>query len=329
MKIPPEVLKIADDIREMRIRGASRIAQAGALSLKIAAEKFKGRDVNEYMEYIRMVSGHVRATRPTAVSLPNALSYVISRTEKAYRSGVGLSELVETTIKSAENFIQYSRTATKRIGEIGAGRLRDGDTILTHCNSSAALSVIIHAVKQGKSLNVLATETRPKFQGHITVRMLAENGVKVTLIPDSAVRLFMKDIDKVVVGADTVTANGAVVNKIGTSMIALAAHEARTNLFVAAESYKFSPATVVGELVKIEERSPTEVVSSDFMRKHPGIKIRNPAFDVTPPEYIDAIITERGVIPPQAAILILREEYGWAIRNYMLKATSEIEDAAY
>jgi ribose 1,5-bisphosphate isomerase len=118
----------------------------------------------------------------------------------------------------------------------------------------------------------------------------------------------MKNIDKIIVGADSIAANGAVVNKIGTSQIALAAHEARVLFFVAAESYKFHPQTLVGELIEIEERDPKEIWDS---KKFPGVRIRNPAFDVTPPDYIDLIITERGIIPPQAAYTVLQEQFEW------------------
>jgi len=328
MKVPSEVTKIANDIKAMRIRGASRIAQAAALGLKIAAEHYSGDSVDEFIDYLTNVKEILEKTRPTAVSLPNALSYVMLRVFRRYNSGARLKELIEVVIDAAEEFIEYSKTATKRIGEIGARRIRDGDVILTHCNSSAALSIIVRAFEEGKDIKVYATETRPKFQGYLTAKALYEKGISVTLVPDSAVRLIMKKVDRVFVGADAVAANGAVVNKIGTSLIALAAHEARVNFFVAAETYKFSPTTVIGELVEIEERSPLEVVSEDFVKTSKNIVVRNPAFDVTPPEYIDAIITERGVIPPQAAIIILKEEYGWALRDYMLKATLEIEEAS-
>ncbi|MFP3282916.1 MAG: hypothetical protein RXP97_02395, partial [Nitrososphaeria archaeon] len=110
--------------------------------------------------------------------------------------------------------------------------------------------------------------------------------------------------------ADAVAANGAVVNKIGTSVVALAAKEARVNFYVAAETYKFSPKTIVGELVPIEFRDPAEVAGKGWVADHPRIEVMNPAFDVTPAEYIDAIITERGVMSPYAAPLILLEEYG-------------------
>jgi ribose 1,5-bisphosphate isomerase len=166
------------------------------------------------------------------------------------------------------------------------------------------------AWSQGRKFEVFVTETRPRFQGHITARELARAGIPVTLILDDAVRYFMQRVDKVIVGADAVTANGALINKIGTSMVALAAHEARRRVFVAAETYKFSPETMIGELVTIEERDPSEIISDEQQRRVGSIKVLNPSFDVTPPEYIDLIITERGIIPPVGAILILEEVFG-------------------
>jgi len=323
--IPDEVVKIADDIRSMRIRGAGRIARAAAKALKIAAEKYEGEErLDAFLTYIDKAAELLVSTRPTAVSLPNAVNYVLMRLSRSAPRTV--SEARSAVIKFSEEFINYSLSAVRRIGEIGSHRLSDGDTVLTHCNSSAAIAVIVEAHRQGKSLKVFATETRPKFQGLITVKALAEAGLDVTLIPDSAVRLVMKKLDKVIVGADTVAANGAVVNKIGTSQIALAAKEANVDFYVAAETYKFSPATVLGELVEIEERSATEVVSESYIRAHPKVLVLNPAFDVTPPEYIDAIITEKGVIPPQAAFLVLAREYGRTMTDLVVKATADLEE---
>jgi ribose 1,5-bisphosphate isomerase len=211
-------------------------------------------------------------------------------------------------VSRANEFIRASNDAVKRIGEIGARRISDGDVIMTHCNSGCALSVIKTAFKQGKRIEVYVTESRPFMQGLITARDLLKTGIPTTLIVDSAVRHFIRDIDKVIVGADSIAANGAVVNKIGTSQLALAAHESRVLFFVAAESYKFHPGTLVGRLVEIEERDPNEIVNP---KRFPGIRVRNPAFDVTPPEYIDLIITERGIIPPSAAYTLLQEHFEW------------------
>ncbi len=313
MELDPRILEIAEGIRSMKIRGAGKIARSAAEALKIAAETYKGpSDPDEFKKYMERVADLIISTRPTAVSLPNAVYYVMFILEKT--SGT-VNELREAVVKRSEEFIKKSLEAVKIIGEIGARRIVNDAIVLTHCHSTAAASVIITAYKMGKIRRVYSTETRPFYQGRITARHLLEAGVPVVQIPDSSVRYIMQEVDQVVVGADTIASNGAVVNKVGTSQVALAAHEARVRVFVAAETYKFSPMTVIGELVPIEFRDPTEVVPMEWIQKHPHVKVLNPAFDVTPPEYIDAIITEEGVIPPQAAILVLLEKFGWALEK--------------
>jgi ribose 1,5-bisphosphate isomerase len=323
VRVPAEVYRIADLIKTMRVRGAGRIARTAAYAMKIAALKYPGGELGEFKAYMREAAHVLGSTRPTAVSLHNALRYVLNRVERAQ----SLEEAVAAAVDAADSFIQSSLTAVRVIGEIGSKLIEDGDTVLTHCNSSAALAVLKTAHSSGKRIRVYATETRPKFQGLLTYRELAGSGVPVTLIPDSAVRFVMREVDKVVVGADTVAANGAVINKVGTSLIALAAHEARVRFYVATETYKFSPATILGELVTIEERAPEEVVPTDLLTRHPNLKVRNPAFDVTPPDYIDAIITERGVIPPKAAAVILLEDYGATLAEELATITLDIEDS--
>ena len=306
-----EVIEIANNIKEMKIRGAAEIARAAAHALAIASMNIKTSSPDEFVEELKKVKNLLLSTRPTAVSLPNALMYIMHRVEIAYKKGMSTEELKEIAIKAAEDFKKNSMEAIKKISEIGAKRIRNGDIIMTHCNSSVVISILKEAKRQGKEFEVIATETRPRFQGRLTAKALAEAGIPVTLIIDSAARYFMPKVDKVIVGADAITANGAVVNKIGTSQIALAAHEARVRVFVGAETYKFSPSTILGELVEIEERPIEEVMPLEELPK--GVKVANPAFDITPPEYIDIIITEKGIIPPQAAILILMEEFGWII----------------
>jgi len=179
-----------------------------------------------------------------------------------------------------------------------------------------ALACIIEAHRSGKEIEVFATEVRPRNQGLITIQTLNDAGIKTNFIVDSAVRSFIHDIDLVVVGADAVTVNGAVVNKIGTSQVAHTAVEARVNVLVAAETYKFAPKTVVGDLITIEERPSSEVLPDEIAKTLPHVRVRNPAFDVTPAEFIDLIITEQGVIPPQMAYIIIREYLGWDIAEF-------------
>lgn len=304
--IRAEVKQIARDIQTMRVRGAGRIARAAARALKITARSTRAKTPAEFTRELDRISKLLLATRPTAVSLPNAIRYV---TLDAKRARVAdMQTLRRGVISRADEFIRDSREAVGRIGEIGARRISDGDVVLTHCNSHSALAVIKAAFKQGKRIQAFVTESRPSRQGLISVRDLKKADIPTTLIVDSAVRYFIRDIDKVIVGADSIAANGAVINKIGTSQIALSAHEARVLFFVAAESYKFHPGTLVGRLVEIEERSPKEIINP---KRFPGLKIRNPVFDVTPPDYIDLIITERGIIPPSAAYTMIQELFEW------------------
>jgi len=305
-----EVKEIASAIRTMKIRGAGEIARSATQGLLITAQKSAARDSDVFVKEIELAARILLNTRPTAVSLPNAIRYVVRKVQEAKSKGYGLDELRSVAIKAAQDFIGNSKTAIQRIGEIGSRQIRSGDTIMTHCNSSAVISIIKTAFAQGKDIRVFATETRPRFQGRLTAKELGKAGIPVTLTIDSAIRHFMNRTDKVLVGADAVAANGAVVNKIGTSLMALAAKEARALFFVAAETYKFSPETMVGELVVIEERDLSEVIPKEELREMLNINVFNPAFDITPPEYIDLIITERGIIPPQGAIMVIQEEYG-------------------
>jgi ribose 1,5-bisphosphate isomerase len=322
-----ELVKLSEDIKTMRIRGAAEIGRAAVNGLAIAAETSKARTPDLYMTDLDAAYKLLISTRPTAVSLPNALRYVMHRVGQAHRKGVETNELKALTLKSVEDFKRSSIEAVARIADMGAKRILNGDLILTHCNSSVALDILCHAKKEGKEFKVIATETRPRFQGRLTAKVLSDAGIPVTLIIDSAARYFMPKIDKVVVGADVVTSNGAIVNKIGTSQIALAAREARVRVFVGAETYKFSPSTILGELVEIEQRPSSEIIPAEELKRLKGVNVANPAFDVTPPEYIDIIITERGVISPQAAVLILMEEFGWSIGEEHLGRTLVEEES--
>ncbi len=310
-KVPAETQAIADDIRSMRTRGAGRIARAAVKGLMIATEKSKARQVNKLLQDVALAAQILHETRPTAVSLPNGLRYFYTRLIAKAEQIIKIGELKKEANKIGTGFIDMSNNAVKTIGEIGARLIVDGDIIFTYCNSATAFGVLKAAFSLGKKFTVYVPETRPKYQGHITATWLDKAGIPAILITDNSIRYLMSRADKVFVGADAITANGAVVNKIGTSLVALTANEARVDFYVAAESYKFSPATMAGELIEIEERDTAEVISQDKLARWKHVSVRNPAFDVTPPEFIDAIITEQGVIPPQGAIAILYRAFGW------------------
>jgi ribose 1,5-bisphosphate isomerase (EC 5.3.1.-) len=225
----------AESIKNMEIRGAGRIARAAVEALADYARSLDVSDPAVFRQEMKKAAGILIETRPTAVSLPNAVRSVI----RALDEFESVEAAKKAVLSRAAEFIQRSEHAVERIAEIGARHISDGDILLTHCNSEAALGCILEAHRQGKDIEVYATEVRPRGQGLITIRTLNEAGIPTNYIVDSAVRHFINEVDMVFVGADAIAVNGAVVNKIGTAQIALAAHEARTNFIVAAETYKF------------------------------------------------------------------------------------------
>jgi ribose 1,5-bisphosphate isomerase len=294
----------AKAISDMDIRGASLIARAGAAALKDFAYSHKENNMNTFMKELKEAVNILLQSRPTAVSLRNGIQTTI----RGVSGAKNVKDAVSMIGANADAFIKASEDAVGTIAKIGAKRIRDGDTVLTHCNSAAAIGAIVEAHRQGKQINVIATESRPWRQGIKTVNDLFKAGVSTTLIVDSAVRSVMKDVDIVIVGADTVTAHGALVNKIGTSQIALAASEARIPFIVCAETYKFSPMTLLGDMVTIEERDAAEVVKHGEVPL--SVRIFNPVFDSTPAKYIDAIITEEGMIHPASVRDIIIRHFG-------------------
>jgi ribose 1,5-bisphosphate isomerase len=284
----------ARKIKSMEIRGALKIGTTAAEALASYAEKYRG---NDFLRDFQKQAKLLKAARPTAVTLPNAVDYVLYLAKNNPQKDIPCL---------VSKFVKEQDEALENVAKIGAKRIRKGDTILTHCNSTAALGIIKEAKK--KKISVVCTETRPRHQGYLTAAFMAKNKIPVTLIIDSAVRYAMEefDIDKVVIGADTVTANGAVANKIGTSQIAAIAHEANIPVIVGCETLKFSPQTLDGTMIEVEQREHAEIRPE--MR---GVKMWNPAFDFTPPEYIDIIVTEDGIISPYMAYDIIKNKFAW------------------
>ena len=291
----------------MRVRGAGRIARAGATALADFAAAYEGRSLEEFRNDLRKESEVILDSRPTAVSLWNGVHYTLR--------GVSSAETFEaardSVVANGREFVTNSEQAVHKIAKIGAKRIKDGDVLMTHCNSSVAIGVILEAVKQGKDIKVYATESRPWRQGILTVNDLSKGGADTTLIIDSAVRSVMSRVDRVFVGADTITSSGSLINKIGTSQVAMAANEARAEVNVCSETYKFSPKTMFGDTVTIEERDISEVVKPGEI---PGnVKVFNPVFDTTPAKYIDNIITEVGIMSPGAVYGVMVKQFGESI----------------
>lgn len=301
----PDVEATADDIATMEVRGAAAIADAAAAALAAQARASDADSPESFRAEMRAAASELHDTRPTAVSLPNALRYVLHGMD-----GDDVGELRESTVAHAEEFRENLASARERLGRVGAGRLRDGDTVMLHCHSTDAMACIEAAVDDGTDLDAIVKETRPRNQGHITARELCDLGVDVTLVVDNAAHRFLDDADHVLVGADSIAADGSVVNKIGTSGLAVSARERGVPVVVAAQTIKLHPDTLTGTAVEIERRDTAEVIDSDTRADIGDVAVANPAFDVTSPRYVDAIVTERGQFPPESIVTLMRELYG-------------------
>jgi len=303
--VHPVVSETARDIESMERRGAAAIADAAASALATQARESEAADADALHAELRAAARLLADTRPTAVTLPNALRFVLDGVPTD-----DVDSLREAVTDRASTFRDRIDRMQADLGRIGAGRLRDGDVLMTHCHSTDALAVVEAAVEQGKGLSAIVTETRPRNQGHITAAKLREFGVDVTLIVDGASRRYLGDVDHVLVGADSIAADGSVINKIGTSGLAVLARDRGTPITVAAGTIKLDPATLYGGAVEIEMRDESEVIDAAARDEIGDIAVENPAFDVTPPRYVDAIVTERGQFPPESIVTLMRELYG-------------------
>ncbi|MEM2752670.1 MAG: hypothetical protein QXI94_06255 [Sulfolobales archaeon] len=254
------------------------------------------------------------SARPTSQAVRNLLVVFFEKLLEKASTSDGIAAGAGEIVREVENYVARARDTAS---ELASRRIEDGDTIMTHSYSTTVLKAVTRALERGLKLSVYVTESRPGGEGKLTASYLGRRGIKTFLVVDSAVRYVMKNVDKVVVSAEAIAANGAVVNKVGTSALALAAKEARVRVYVVSGLYKFGTETVFGELVTIEEMDkpslviPTERIGELTPLLGKSLYVRTPLYDVTPPEYIDAIVTERGLIAPQASIYLARELVSW------------------
>ncbi len=247
--------------------------------------------------------------RPTSVMTLNVVSSLLLGLENSIGNSTSLKDWIDELDARVSSLTKEISSKTNTVATLGARRIKDGDRLLTCSYSRTVKALFSRLREEGKSVYVYVTESRPGGEGVALAKELGRMNFPVELIVDSAVRFFMKDVDIVVVGAEAIAANGAVVNKVGTSLIALAAHEARVRTFVLATTDKFSPETVFGELVKLPVLRDTSLLPG--LEKYGDINVAAPLFDVTPPRHIDTIVTDRGVVAPEAVILLVKELYGW------------------
>jgi methylthioribose-1-phosphate isomerase len=294
-------------IKQLKVRGAPAIGVAAAYGIALAGLEIKAGNKSSYLRQLEVILKQFAAARPTAVNLFHA----IDRMRQAADNKNTVAAIRESLVKAAIAMHHQEDRAMSALSKQGAELIKDGFTVLTHCNTGqlatgvrygTALGVIKAAAEQGKSISVFADETRPLFQGsRLTAWELSRLHIPFTLITDSMAGYFLSrnKIDCVIVGADRIAANGDTANKIGTYSLAVLAKENRVPFYIAAPTSSIDISLKSGASIPIEERSPQEVLKLRGVDIAPsGSHAANPAFDVTPAKYIAAIITEKGIIRP-------------------------------
>ncbi len=301
--------QVAHAIREMVVRGAPAIGAAAGFGLALAAYQSKASTKAGLMADLELAAGELRAARPTAANLGWALSRILHALDLVDASPTDLRQLV---LDEAQRIADEDIAINQRMAGYGAELIRDGDTLIHHCNTGAlatvdwgtALGVIRMAHEQGKRIHVLVDETRPRLQGaRLTAWELQQYGIPYDIISDNAAGYFLSSgqVDKVFFGADRMAANGDVANKIGTYMLALAAHDNQVPVFCVVPSSTIDLSLEHGGLIPIEERPSEEVlnIQVDGQPVAPAeATARNPAFDVTPHRLLTGVVTEMGIIYP-------------------------------
>lgn len=302
------VEELAEAIKNLSVRGAPALEASGGYGVALAAHLKEASSVEELKDFIKGSAEYLDSTRPTAVNLSQGIQRVLKKAVE----GQTVDEIREFALKEAKKIAEEDVKRNKAIGRNGAKLLKDGDKVLTYCNAGSlatvewgtALGVIRSAVKEGKDIKVYACETRPLNQGsRLTTWEMMQEGIDVTLITDSMAGIVMQKglIDCVVVGADRIVSD-AVFNKIGTYTVSVVAKENSVPFYVAAPVTTFDWSRSMNE-VKIEERAPEELTYCHVKCKSckiapDNVKVYNPAFDPTPLSYVEALITEKGVVYP-------------------------------
>lgn len=325
-RLPHEVIyvectdyhKVAEGIRKLWIRGAPAIGIAAAMGIALGAQEIIAGNFDELVEEMQPIFNTLLGTRPTAVNIHWAVVRIKKFLQENNRESI--DRLKQMLIDESNRILEEDIAVNRAIGEWGAQFIRDGDTILTHCNAGSlatggygtATAPMLVAKEQGKSIHVIADETRPVLQGaRLTSWELMQSGIPVTLITDNTAGALMKRglIDLAIVGTDRTTRNGDVANKIGTYTVAVLCREHGIPFYVAAPLSSIDFDMASGDLIPIEERSADEVRTVNGHQVAPeGVNVINLAFDVTPAKFVSAFFTEKGAFKPRDLKKLMRED---------------------
>ncbi|MFX0081609.1 MAG: translation initiation factor eIF-2B [Candidatus Hodarchaeota archaeon] len=290
-----QLLKDANRIKSLEIQGATNIAINAIQFLSDFAKRLKSDNLEACFENLYKAVDVLIDTRPTEPAMKNGLKFIMNKLEKE-RESVYPEFISDIIGKYKDQYYDMLQTAKKRIAIIGARRIPDVDkkfNVMTHCHSSLVTAILLEAKSQNKNFRVINTETQPRLQGRKTANKLVDAGIEVTHVVDSAMRWAVRhfEVNLIIIGADSITSEGTIINKIGSRLLALVAHEEHVPFYVASPLLKYNPETNLGILEIIEMRDPKEI----WEKPPKGIEVLNPAFETVSRRYIDGLITEAGI----------------------------------
>ena len=291
---------IVRDIKEIKIQGAVNVAKAAAKAISIITDENRSRPKQEILSNLNQAKQVLLKTRPTEPAMRNVLNYLFFKLETK-------EEIMEELSKKQDYITKHFDNSEETIAKIGAKKVGDKDVVFIHCHSSTVVEVLKKAKKEKKRFKVHNTETRPLFQGRLTARELARAGIPVVHFVDSGGRLALKEADIMLIGADAITSEGKIINKIGSEMFAEFADKYDVPVYICADSWKFDPQSVFGYEEEIEKRSAKEV----WINAPKGVLIDNRAFEKIDPDLIAGIISELGVYKPEVFIEEVKRANPW------------------
>lgn len=292
---------VIKEIEDMNVKGGSPFGRAAAWAYKLAALQEGHSSYESLYARINELKTKMHELKPTMATINNSGAIITKVLENNKDSSI--DRIVSNVVRVADNIIKYSYDAVEKVGNNGAAYIKDGDTILMHSYSSTLMEIFIKAASAGKVFKVICTESRPLRESRNAVNILQDLGIETVFISDASVYEFIPTADYIIMGADSLSADGSVANKMGTAQIAKLAAYCKVPVFIASELYKLDMRTQYGHVVELERRTKWELVNADDFRKTDKLEVINQFFDLTPANDIRAIITEFGFLHPSQMVM--------------------------
>lgn len=296
--------RIVNDIKTIKIQGAEAVAKAAAEAILLLAQRNKGARKDKLLKILSKGRDILLKTRPTEPCMRNVLNFLLNDLVLEH-------DVFDALLDRFDYVKRHFNEAKEKIALFGSRKIKNGMVVFTHCHSSSVVSVLLKAKEQGKEFEVFNTETRPLFQGRITAKELAKAGIKVTMFIDAAARIALKKADLMLIGADAITVEGKVINKIGSELFAVIADRYDVPVYSCTDSWKFDRGSIYGIPVEIENRSEKEI----WPNKPRGVLIENPVFEKVDWKLITGVVSELGIHRPEILVEEVRRVYPWITKK--------------